>query len=277
MHRQTLLALALILAPCAAQAELRENIEFAVNGGVSLTLDANVPDGPGPFPTVIVVHGGGWINGDKQTYVKPILPPLTKAGFTWFTINYRLASKAHFPAQQEDLDSAIRWVKKHAKEYKADPNHMAILGESAGGQIVSLGGADYKKDTRVQAVVVLYGPHDLLHRARQMGTVGENVMRLLDVPDKLDDATVQKLRAASPITFVKKDMPPYLLIHGTKDDKVPYELSVSMCAKMKEAGASCELFTVQDGIHGMGGWEKLPNGQAYKEKVVEWLKNKLSK
>jgi acetyl esterase len=267
--------ISLLLAVCA-HAELRENIEFAVNGGVHLTLDANVPDGPGPFPTVIVVHGGGWVNGDKQTYVKPILPPLTKAGFTWFTINYRLAPQWHFPAQLDDLESAIVWVKKHVREYKADPNRMAILGESAGGHIVALAGAKFTPATRVKAVVVLYGPHDLLARARKMGTVGENVRKLLDIPDKLDAASEKKLRAASPITYVKKNMPPYLLIHGTKDEKVPYELSVSMCAKMKEAGASCELFTVQDGIHGMGGWEKNPAQQAYKEKTVEWLKNKLS-
>ena len=263
-------------AALCAHAEFRENIEFAVNEGVHLTLDANIPDGPGPFPTVIVVHGGGWVNGDKQTYVKPILPPLTKAGFTWFTINYRLAPQWRFPAQVDDLESAILWVKKHAKEYKADPNRMAILGESAGGQIVSLAGAKFTKATRVKAVVSFYGPHDLLSRSQKMGSVGENVMKLLDIPDKLDAGTEKKLRAASPINYVKKDMPAYLLIHGKKDEKVPYELSVSMCAKMKEAGANCELFTVQDGIHGVGGWEKNPAQQAYKEKMVEWLKNKLS-
>ena len=68
----------------------------------------------------------------------------------------------------------------------------------------------------------------------------------VDIPDKLDADTVKKLKEASPINYVKKDMPPYLLVHGTNDDKVPFELSVSMCAKMKDAGASCELFTVED-------------------------------
>jgi acetyl esterase len=153
---------------------------------------------------------------------------------------------------------------------------MAILGESAGGQVASLAGAKFTAATRVKAVVAFYGPHDLLSRAQKLGTVGENVMKLLDIPDRIDAASEKKLRAASPITYVKKDMPAYLLIHGTKDEKVPFELSVSMCAKMKQAGASCELFTVQDGIHGVGGWEKNPAQQAYKEKMVEWLKNTLS-
>ncbi len=261
----------------SARAELRENIEFAKNGGVSLTLDANVPDGPGPFPTAIIVHGGGWVNGDKQTFIKPLLPVLTKAGYAWFTINYRLAPGVHFPAQIDDVEAAIVWVKKHAKEYKADPRRIALIGESAGGQMVSLAGAKFTKATRVKAVVSLYGPHDLLARSRKEGFTGENVMKYLDVTREITPEAEKKLRAASPITYVKKDMPPYLLIHGTKDEKVPFELSVAMCAKMKEADASCELFTVENGIHGMGGWEKNPAQQAYKEKMVEWLKNTLSK
>ena len=69
--------------PCAAQ--LKQDIEFSKPGGVSLTLDAYVPPGPGPFPTAIIVHGGGWVNGTKTTYVPPLFPPLTKAGFVWFT------------------------------------------------------------------------------------------------------------------------------------------------------------------------------------------------
>ena len=70
---------------------LKTDIEFAKVGDVSLTLDAFVPEGAGPFPTCILVHGGGFIRGDKQSYIKPLFEPLSKAGFAWFTINYRLA------------------------------------------------------------------------------------------------------------------------------------------------------------------------------------------
>jgi dipeptidyl aminopeptidase/acylaminoacyl peptidase len=66
-------------------------------------------------------------------------------------------------------------------------------------------------------------------------------------------------------------MPPYLLIHGTKDDLVPYDQSVLMCEKMKQAGASCEIFTVEGGAHGVGSWERTPEFQAYKQKMVDWL------
>ncbi len=81
----------LLLAALPAAAALQTDIEFAVVGQVRLTLDAWVPEGAGPFPAVIVVHGGGFTAGDKQTFVKPLLEPLTRGGFAWFTINYRLA------------------------------------------------------------------------------------------------------------------------------------------------------------------------------------------
>ena len=81
---------------------LKLDIEFAKVGDVSLTLDAFVPDGPGPFPTCILVHGGGFVRGDKQTYIKPLFAPLSEAGFTWFTINYRLAPEHRWPACADD-------------------------------------------------------------------------------------------------------------------------------------------------------------------------------
>src|SRR5690242_13262295 len=86
----------------SAALPLKSDIEFAKAGGISLTLDAFVPDGPGPFPTCILVHGGGFVRGDKQTYIKPLFAPLSEASFTWFTINYRLAPEHRWPACAED-------------------------------------------------------------------------------------------------------------------------------------------------------------------------------
>ncbi len=93
--------------------------------------------------------------------------------------------------------------------------------------------------------------------------------------DQLDDAAYRKLRQASPITYVKKDMPPFLFIHGTKDEMVAFEQSPKMCDKMKRAGARCEVFPVEGAGHGIGGWEKNPAFQAYKQKMVEWLNQTL--
>lgn len=252
-------------------AEWKTDIEFAKPGGFSLTLDANIPDGTGPFPTVIVVHGGGFIRGDKQTYVKPLFEPLTKAGFTWFTINYRLAPQYPFPAGVEDVEEAVRWVRAHAKEYKVDKNRIALVGESAGGHLVSYAGVKPGKKARVKAVVSFYGPHDLEKRARDAGKLNENIQQFTGVKE-LNEAGYEKLREESPYHQVKKGLPKFLLIHGTKDEQVPYEQSVRMCEKLKEYKNFCELYTVPEGAHGVGAWEKFPAMQSYKDKMVTWLR-----
>src|SRR5262245_66609678 len=93
----------------ASAPALRTDIEFAKAANVSLTLDAFVPEGPGPFPTCILVHGGGFVRGDKQTYIKPLFGPLSEAGFAWFTINYRLAPEHRWRACAEDGVPAAGW------------------------------------------------------------------------------------------------------------------------------------------------------------------------
>jgi alpha-L-fucosidase 2 len=255
-------------------AQLTKDIEYAKPGGASLLLDAFVPEGKGPFPTVILVHGGGWVNGTQRSYVLPLFDPLSKAGFAWFTINYRLAPGSHFPAQAEDVDAATRWVKQHAREYKVDVKRIALMGESAGGHLVSYAGARGKGDTRVAAVVAFYGAHDILGRAKKLGEINDNVKKLLNISAPGPEAD-EKMRVASPVTYVHKGMPPYLLIHGTEDKAVPYDQSPLMCAKMKEVGSRCELFTVEGAPHGIGSWEKNPAFQKYKEKMVEWLRQTL--
>lgn len=268
----TLLLAGTLWAACSA--EERNDIEFAKPGGVALTLDASIPEGKGPFPSVIVVHGGGWENGTKRSYDKPLLPVLTDAKFAWFTINYRLAPKYQYPAAVEDVEAAVRWVKKHAREYKVDPKRIALMGESAGGHLVAMVGVRPTKETKVAAVVDFYGPHDLLKRESERGEVGKNLRQFLGI-DRLDDAGKAKLKEASPITYVKKGLPPFLFIHGTKDAAVPYEQSPLMCDKLKAAGNRCEVFTVEGAPHGIGGWEKNPEWQAYKKKMVEWLRANL--
>src|SRR5690349_2671850 len=102
-------------------ATFRADLEYGQADGESLRLDACVPDGPGPFAAVILVHGGAWNSGDKsggsgKGLMAPMFEPLTRAGFAWFSINYRLAPKHPYPACIEDVETAIRWVKAHAAE-----------------------------------------------------------------------------------------------------------------------------------------------------------------
>jgi len=262
-----LLCLLLLCLPAFAQ--LKTDIEFARAGGTNLTLDAFVPEGEGPFPTCILVHGGGFVRGDKQMYIKPLFEPLSKAGFTWFTINYRLAPAHRFPANIEDTEAAIRWVKAHAKEYKVDVNRIALIGESAGGHIVSFAGTRMKGDTRVAAVVPIYAPHDLELQVKARNALGPSMTALLGLTE-LNDTAWKTLREASATSYLHKQMPPYLQIHGTKDEQVPYEQSVKFQEKMRALDNVCDLITIKDGAHGMGGWEKL--GSDYQAQLIAWLR-----
>lgn len=265
--------LCLLLALTAtARAAMHTDLTFATVAGTNLTLDAHVPEGTGPFPTCILVHGGGFTKGDKTSFIKPLFEPLSQAGFTWFTINYRLAPQHRFPACIEDTETAIRWVKAHAKEYKVDADRIALIGESAGGHIVSFVGVRGKGDTRVAAVVPFYAPHDFALQNKGRETPGASMVALFGI-NEWSDAAWKTLRDASATSYLRKDLPPYLLIHGDKDAQVPYEQSVEFQKQMRAIGARCDLITIKDGAHGMGGWDKL--GSDYKEQMIAWLKQTL--
>ena len=266
---------AILVLAAGALADLKSDIEFVRRGDTPLTLDAWVPDGPGPFPAVIIVHGGGFVRGDKQTYVKPLFPVLSEAGFAWFTINYRLAPGNRFPDPIRDVEDAVRWVMKNARAYKVDSRRVALTGESAGGHLVSWVAVTSAKQLGLRAVVPIYAPHDLLGRARQTGKASEGMQALLNIGQELTPDTEAVLQKASPYYHVQKGIPPILMIHGTSDQQVPYEQSVAMQKKLKAAGADVDLHTVPDGGHGMGSWEKLPSSQEWKKYLVEWLRKKL--
>ena len=264
----------LLLCSTFARGEALKEIEYARVGDVVLKLDASVPDGKGPFPAVIIVHGGGFTGGDKQMYVTPMFEPLSRAGFAWFSIDYRLAPQYRFPAAVEDVDHAIEYVKSHAAEYKVDTKRIALLGESAGGYLVSYVGTQTDPRWRLAAVVSFYGPHNLigeLEMRRQQGVEPSAIKDFLGITE-FDSAALARLREASPINRVHKGMPPYLLVHGNEDKVVAYEQSVKMYERLKRAGDSCELYTVENAGHGMMGWEKTPE---YKQKVIDWLGQEL--
>ncbi len=259
-----------------AAATLHKDIEYARPGDVSLKLDASIPDGAGPFSAVIIVHGGGFTAGNKQQYVTPIFEPLSRAGFAWFSIDYRLAPKFPYPAAIEDIDQAIEFVKAHAAEYKIAPDRIALLGESAGGHLVSYVGTQTDRRWSVAAVVSFYGPHNLMgeyEMRKKQGQAPSAIEAFLAIKD-FDPPALKRVEEASPINHVREKMPPYLLVHGSNDQVVDYQQSVKMSERLRQAGNTCELYTVPGAGHGMSGWEKTP---AYKEKVVEWLKQVLAK
>lgn len=249
---------------------VRMEIEYAKVDDVSLTLDAFVPDGPGPFPTCILVHGGGFTKGDKQSSINPLFKPLSNAGFAWFTINYRLAPQHRWPACMKDVETAIRWVKEHAQEYKVDVHRIALIGGSAGGFLVSSVAARPTDETRVAAVIPFYGAHDREFQIRHFQVLGESTKALLGLTE-LNEATWQRLREISSTTYLHQGMPPFLLIHGDRDEQVPLEQSVRFQEKMQALGNACDLIIIPGGGHGMGGWNKLNSD--YQAQMIAWLNN----
>jgi acetyl esterase len=258
-----------ISAGLCAAADFND-VEFKQVDGVSLRLDAHVPDGAGPFPAAILVHGGGWVAGDKQQYITYLFQPLGDAGFAWFSINYRLAPRYVFPAQADDVESAIQCIRASATKYKIDTRRIALIGESAGGHLVSYVGARARAESRVSAVVSMYGIHDFIAAAVAWKPLPNELLELFGI-GAVDAETAPILIRASPVSYIARHMPPFLLIHGSKDEDVPYQQSVEMCAQMKKAGAHCDLITIEGAPHGMDHWESHPEFLWYKKALVEWL------
>ena len=279
--------LMLIMLAASLYAVDLKDVEYAKPGGTPVLLDLHVPDGPGPFPAAILIHGGGFDEGSKSTNVRPLFEPLANAGFAWFSVDYRLAPAVHHKQANEDVVSAIQWVKANAAKYHVDVNRIALIGESAGGFLVNYIGTHETPDSKVAAVVDLYGPVDYGRLAQErvahpeqfnMKSIGRHAangggIRFFEV-DELNEAGLAKLRATSPLFAVHRGMTPFLAIHGTKDDQVPFSQSELMCAAMKKAGAVCELITVREGGHGMGGW-KAPEMQHWKGEMIAWLEHTL--
>jgi alpha-L-fucosidase 2 len=277
MRIVTLLLSTLFLSPWSLRAEKRTDIEYGTAGGKSLRLDACVPKGKGPFPAVVLIHGGGWSAGDKsggtnRALIAPMEDPLSHAGFAWFSINYRLAPKHRYPACIEDVETAILWVKTHAGEFRVDTNRLALAGESAGAHLAALAAVRATPATSVKAVVAFYGPFDLSSGLSPDAPLAPSLATLTGYTNYTAEAATL-IRAASPITYVKSGLPPFLLVHGTADQRVAYSQSLNFQSRLKAVGVPCDLITIDKGAHGMGGWEPLHPG--FKTEVADWLKHTL--
>ncbi|HKW29957.1 MAG TPA: alpha/beta hydrolase [Verrucomicrobiae bacterium] len=265
-------------ACCASivHAELKTNIEYGTAANEILRLDANVPDGTGPFPVVLAVHGGGWSTGDKSGKgdFAPALKALTANHFTWFSIDYRLAPANHWPDCYDDVQTAIRWVKAHAAEYKGDPNRIALLGYSAGGHLVCLAATLARPDTRVQAVVGLAPPTDLVADAEHRGGVGKwSSMRNLLGRDSMDDETLTLLRQMSPTAHVQPGLPPFLLMQGDSDKTILPLFTRNFAAELKENKVPCELYFLKGPGHRIADWEKFD--PTWQHRLADWLNQTL--
>ena len=269
----SLLMLSSIASPAAP--EVLRDVEYARADGISLRFDASLPRTPGRAPAVIIVHGGAWVTGDRRLSVQPLFAPLEQAGFAWFSISYRLATNVtQFGAAIDDVQAAVRFVKRNALEYGIEPTRVALGGESAGGQLAAMAALRGDPTSSVRAVVALYTPSDLGSLLKTSDYVPRSIR------DSVRGTPWEALLLAgvsqfSPIDNVHAGMPPFLLIHGTDDALVPYGQSTEFCKRIHDVGGACDLFPVQGAGHGLRWWESEPRlASAYKRELVSWLRKR---
>ncbi len=211
--------------------------------------------GNGPFPVIIVIHGGAFMGGDKRDIqLMPMLEGL-KRDYAVVSINYRMSGEALFPALIHDVKAAIRWVRAHAEQFLFDPNRIAVWGGSAGGYLALMAGVSVgipeledpalgnpEQSTAVQAVVAWFPPTDFLLMDAQLEASGfpqtpETAHSGHESPESLilgQQIThiPELVRIANPETYIRPGLPPFFIQHGTADDTVPYQQSLNFAAKL---------------------------------------------
>jgi len=284
LRHQCVSACILFLFSTVVNGENLKDIEYGRAGKYSLRLDAHIPDGTGPFAAVILVHGGAWVAGDRTNSVQPLFQPLSDAGFAWFSISYRLASDVvrnpmgaalQLGTAENDVRRAVAFVKEHASEYRVNPSKIVLIGESAGGQLASMAALRPDPEGAVQGVVAFYTPSDLVSLARTSDIIPDSVRDAVK-GTLFDDLLMAGLKEFSPINYVSVSSPPFLLIHGTDDNIVPFAQSERFCDKLRTAGVDCELYPVQGGGHGMRTWQSLRLTD-YKAPMVRWVQQVLTR
>ena len=248
---------------------LTKGVVFSPANG--LTLDAYTPSGTGPFAAVIIAHGGGWEAGDRVTYVTPIFEPLARAGFAWFSIDYRPTPEFRNTDQIDDLAEAVRFVRTNAARFRVDPARIAILGESASGQMVTALAA--RPDPGVTAVVSFYGVYDFLQMASSFAP--RSVPARLFGLSSMNDESRAVLEKFSPLHQARRGMPPTLLIQGTADRL--FAQAVAFSERLAALNTDYERYDVAGAPHGVENWEGHPEWLGYKAKLVEWLREKLGR
>jgi acetyl esterase/lipase len=232
-----------------AAGPVHENVAYAVAGSETLHLDIFEPSGASehPRPAVILIHGGGWTSFDKTTMI-PLAKFLARNGFVAVPVDYRLFhdNKNRWPAQLDDVQRAVRWLRANAAQYNVAPDHIGAYGHSAGAQLAALlGMLDTRDDSdpelakyssKVQAVVESSGPTEFVPFPK-----GSDEQKFLTSFFGDYSTHPEIWRDASPVSHVSKTNAPFLIIHGTRDEMVPIANGQALYDKLKEAGASVQF------------------------------------
>ena len=254
-----LLAICVSFAPAQPQSgtgpNIVENVVYGAANGTQLLLDIYETAGPRTdlHPAVILIHGGGWTDLDKSTMSR-MGQFLARSGFVAFSVDYRLfnGKQNQWPAQLDDVQRAVRWVRANAVKYGVRPEHIGAFGHSAGAQLAALLGMEDTRDnsdaslakysSKVQAVVDSSGPTDFVaDRGAESSAFLVNFLgvRYTDKPEVWRDA--------SPVYRVAKSDAPFLIVHGTHDDNVPIAQAQELCDKLQAAGVPVKFVKIDAG------------------------------
>jgi acetyl esterase/lipase len=279
------LLLITVRSGCAQSGQgVRETLDvvYRTVGGQELKLDIVAPaEGEGPFPGVVVIHGGAWRGGNKKD-VRQAQVLLARRGYVTISPQYRLCPKEIFPAQVWDVQAAVRWLRTHAAEQKVDPERLGAMGFSAGGHLALLLGLMGKEDklageelpedapsAQVQAVVNYFGPTEL--GAPDIPEVSKGLVNdfLGGTPQEKPELT----RQASPVTYVSEGDGPVLTFQGTKDPLVPHTQAYRLTDAMTAAGVPGRVELLVGAGHGWNMKETLRTA----EEAIQFFDQHLKK
>jgi acetyl esterase/lipase len=280
--------------PAADGVRLLPGVPYAAIPGVRpLELDLWLPDGDGPFPTVLFLHGGGWRAGSRHT-VGPMyagqdptpFERLAQAGIAVAAADYRLSGEAVWPAQLNDAKAAVRWLRARAGDVGVDPSRIAAWGESAGGHLASMLGLT-AGDPALEGDVGVTGPSSAVVTVVAWYAPSDLVGFVADAGGDPDDASTREAlllggtavsrpdvaAQASPVVHVSSAAPPFLLAHGLADGLVPCAQSERLYGALVEAGAEAELDLHPDADH---MWRGAPEAAALAfDRTVDVLRRRL--
>jgi acetyl esterase/lipase len=274
--------------------QVDRNVIFGMYGGLALLMDVYRPAKPNGFGA-IYIEGSGWtmpagygtppLKNSSRIGVSPYVRILVQAGYTVFCIDHRAAPWFHYPAQIEDAQRAVRYIRFHAKEYGIDLTHIAAAGYSSGAHLASLLGlldgagnpADRdpvnRESARVQCVIAGGTPADLVPAADYANPAGFNFLsgligETVRAPVIPGSSVYEKLMDASPIHYVKGGAPPFLLIHGDADELVSFANAEALRSLLEKVGVPAKVVTVKGGTHGSVVMDR---NAEYAPEIVRWL------
>ena len=252
------------LAHVSNEYRIVPNVTYHVANNHENKLDLYLPrNASGVTPVLMYIHGGGWVGGTKESQVLRLLPYL-EMGWAVVNVTYRLVQVSKAPAAVEDCLCALQWIARNAERYNFDMSRIITSGNSAGGHLAltsgmvppstglgrecvsgNFAGPPTLPSVEIAAIINWYGITDVADLVEGPNTKGYAVQWLGGLPNRTEIASL-----VSPLTYVRRQLPAILTIHGDADPLVPYQQAVRLHAALADAGVPNQLHTVPGGGHG---------------------------